>query len=121
PSLLAIDAPNTFRAFDALPPALLIAAVAADAIWARMAPSPSPSPVRGRGGIVPDSETNSPLPPQWGRGWGRGPSALAIITLAAIVALNAGTYFGVMRHNPVETLRFDTYFATQPGERMVAE
>ncbi len=45
----------------------------------------------------------------------------ATITLAAILALNAGTYFGVMRNDPRETYRFDTYFATQAGKRMAAE
>ncbi len=41
--------------------------------------------------------------------------------LLAILALNAGTYFGLMRHDGRETLRFDTYFASQAGKRMVAE
>ncbi|MHB8648475.1 MAG: ArnT family glycosyltransferase, partial [Thermomicrobiales bacterium] len=112
PSLLAIDAPNTLRAFDTLPPALLIAALAMDAVWVRLfgpPPSPDPSPASGRGEPSP----NSPLPPKWGRRvpsgqMGRG-AILAFLTLAAILALNAGTYFGLMRHDGTETLRFDTY------------
>lgn len=103
PSVLAIDAPNTFRAFDALPPALLIAALAADALWARMA-APTPT-----------------CTGEWAPSGRGGVRALASLTLAAILALNAGTYFGVMRNNPAETLRFDTYFATQAGKRMVTE
>jgi hypothetical protein len=128
PSVLAIDAPNTFRAFDTLPPALLIAALAADAIWIRLgmvaAPSPDPSPVRGRRELDGDRAANSPLPPQWGRARERGEPALvalAALTFVAILALNAGTYFGIMRNNPTETFRFDTYFATQAGKRIVAE
>lgn len=64
-----------------------------------------------------------PLPPQWGRGQGRGaiPTIPLFLILAAIFALNAGTYFGLMRHDGKETLRFDTYFASQAGKRMVAE
>lgn len=107
PSVLAIDAPNTFRAFDTLPPALLIAALAADAVWVRLiAVTPGPSAVMREGG----------------RGWRRfGPYAVASLSLVGILALNAGTYFVVMRNDPMETLRFDTYFATQAGKRMVAE
>jgi len=95
PSLLAVDAPNTLRAFDTLPPALLIAALAMDAVWARLFR-------KGRGREVI-------------------PAIPAFLTLAAIFALNAGTYFGLMRHDGRETLRFDTYFASQAGKQMVAE
>lgn len=49
PSVLAIDAPNTLRAFDTLPPALLIAALAMDALWMRFAPTPTPSLASGGG------------------------------------------------------------------------
>jgi len=41
--------------------------------------------------------------------------------LLAILALNTGTYFGLMRHDGKETLRFDTDFASQAGKRIVAE
>ena len=103
PSLLAIDAPNTLRAFDTLPPALLIAALAMDAVWVRLSAVPA-SPARGRN--WPPANT---------------PAIAAALVLAAIFALNAGTYFGLMRHDGKETLRFDTYFASQAGKRMVAE
>ena len=43
PSTLAIDAPSTLRAFDTLPPVLLIAALAADAIWGRLGWPSSPA------------------------------------------------------------------------------
>jgi 4-amino-4-deoxy-L-arabinose transferase-like glycosyltransferase len=112
PSILAIDAPNTFRAFDTLAPALLIAALAMDAVWVRMfAPTPGPSPIYG-GGEIERRTVRTPLSRTAGA---------AFLVLAAILALNAGTYFGVMRNNPKETLRFDTYFASQAGKRMVAE
>lgn len=101
PSLLAIDAPNTLRAFDTLPPALLIAALAAEAVWVRLTAS-------------------SVLPSQPGRGQVRG-TVPALLVLLAILVLNAGTYFGLMRHDEKETLRFDTYFASQAGKRIVAE
>ena len=64
---------------------------------------------------VPDA--SPPRPPRRGR----GTPILAILTLAAIFALNAGTYFGLMRNDPTETFRFDTYFATQVGKQMTAE
>jgi len=113
PSMLAIDAPNTLRAFDTLPPALLLAALAMDAVWAKMAPTygdPGPSPVNGRGEIE-RLTVRTPLSRMAGVG----------AILLAILALNAGTYFGLMRHDGTETLRFDTYFASQAGKRMVAE
>ena len=46
---------------------------------------------------------------------------VAPLMLAAMLALNVGTYFGLMRHDTTETLRFDTYFASQVGKRMAAE
>ncbi|MGI8854988.1 MAG: ArnT family glycosyltransferase [Thermomicrobiales bacterium] len=131
PSMLAIDAPSTLHAFDTLPPALLIAALAAEAIWIRlgMASTLHPSPARrGRGveGVAfeatagtPLSASSSPLPLA-GEGQGVG-AIFASLALAAVLALNAGTYFGLMRNNPTETFRFDTYFATQAGKRMAAE
>ena len=125
PSLLAIDAPNTLRAFDTLPPALLIAALAMDAVWTRLVP-PSPA-AAGEGRLsvhlqampkanVTKAAMSPPLPLRRGRG-----AIPAFLVLATIFALNAGTYFGLMRHDGKETLRFDTYFASQAGERMVAE
>ncbi len=109
PSVLAIDAPNTLRAFDTLPPALLIVALAADAVWRRMTgkphpPPPSPSQAIGEGE---------------GRRWAL--RVVAPLTLAAMLALNVGTYFGLMRHDTTETLRFDSYFASQAGKRMTEE
>ncbi len=83
PSMLAIDAPSTLRAFDTLPPALLIAALAADAIWIRLK-APTPTCPEG---------TRSPAVREMG-------AALAPLALAAVLALNAGTYFGLMRHEP---------------------
>jgi len=117
PSVLAIDAPNTLRAFDTLPPALLLAALALDALWARMAPTPSPSPAMRERGVRTVRRSISPLP---FTGEGLGSPYVGAILLA-ILALNAGTYFGLMRHDRTETLRFDTYFASQAGKRMVAE
>ncbi|MDQ6602844.1 MAG: glycosyltransferase family 39 protein [Chloroflexota bacterium] len=114
PSLLAIDAPNTLRAFDTLPPALLIAALAMDAVWGRAARTPDPSPASG-GGELDCLTVRTPLSRMAGEGSGVG------VVLLAILALNAGTYFGLMRHDGKETLRFDTYFASQAGKRMVAE
>ena len=116
PSLLAIDAPNTLRAFDTLPPALLLAALAADAIWTASS-APNPSPVNGRGEIG-RLIVQTPFSRMAGEALG-APYVGAI--LLAILALNAGTYFGLMRNDGKETLRFDTYFATQAGKRMVAE
>jgi 4-amino-4-deoxy-L-arabinose transferase-like glycosyltransferase len=130
PSMLAIDAPSTLRAFDTLPPALLIAALAADVVWARLgAPAPDLFPASGRGehdakrfmpAVTTKVSTEAPLPRNAGEGQGVG-FVLAALTLVAIFALNAGTYFGLMRHDPVETFRFDTYFATQAGKQMTAE
>ncbi len=114
PSVVAIDAPNTLRAFDTLPPALLIAALAMDALWVRFAPTLNPSLASGRGEFARLGR-QSPLPRLRAEGVGVG------IVLLAILALNAGTYFGLMRHDGKETLRFDTYFASQAGKRMVTE
>jgi hypothetical protein len=140
PSLLAIDAPNTLRAFDTLPPALLLAAVGLEAVWARMAaaaPSPGPSPAeRERGASLRRRGTNRestahsmqpPSPAVAGAGYplagGTGEGAVALVTLVliAILALNGGTYFWRMRTDGRETLRFDTYFASQAGKRIVAD
>ncbi len=119
PSILAIDAPNTFRAFDTLAPALLIAALAIDAVWLRFVPALSPSPVNGSV-AVRRRLPRTPLSRAAGAGSPLGSMGVGAILLA-ILALNAGTYFGVMRNNPKETLRFDTYFASQAGKRIVAE
>jgi hypothetical protein len=136
PSTLAIDAPSTLRAFDTLPPALLIAALAADAIWGRLGTAPTPycpegtrSPASGRGEIdaesgVPALATHtsrkSPLPRMAGERVPFGQVGVGAV-LAAILILNAGTYFGLMRNDATETFRFDTYFATQAGKQMTAE
>ena len=109
PSVLAIDAPNTLRAFDTLPPALLIVALAVDAVWRRMTGKPhplTPSPSQAIG----EGE---------GRRWAL--RVVAPLMLTAMLALNVGTYFGLMRHDTTETLRFDSYFASQAGKRMAAE
>ena len=107
PSLLAIDAPNTFRAFDTLAPVIFIAALGAEAMWLRVfAPIVAPAPPLLAGSSV--------------RRAGLG-AALATIVLAVVLLLNVGIYFGRMRTDPRVTLRFDTYFATQAGKQMVAE
>ena len=109
PSVLAIDAPNTLRAFDTLPPALLIVALAADAVWRRMAGEPHPLTPS------PSQATGEGMRRRWAL------RVVAPLMLAAMLALNVGTYFGLMRHDTTETLRFDTYFASQVGKRMAAE
>lgn len=104
PAILAIDAPSTLRAFDTLPPALLLVALGIDAIWVRLSPTiPSlVSPARGY----------SARAERWVIG------AIAVI-LASVLLLNGGTYFWRMRTDRRETLRFDTYFASQAGKWMV--
>jgi len=126
PSVLAIDAPNTLRAFDTLPPALLLVALALDALWARIfaaTPAMRGREDRSRIGALSAKHWSkhrgeTPLPRLRVEGLG-SPYVGAI--LLAILALNAGTYFGLMRHDGKETLRFDTYFASQAGKRMAAE
>lgn len=97
PSLLAIDAPNTLRAFDTAPPALLLAALGAEAVWVRMISGTSTRVV------ARDRQAGA---------------VLATIALGTILALNTGTYFWRMRTDQRETLRFDTYFASQAGKRI---
>jgi hypothetical protein len=48
-------------------------------------------------------------------------AALVALILIVILVLNGGTYFWRMRTDGRETLRFDTYFASQAGKRIVAE
>jgi len=112
PSLLAIDAPNTLRAFDTLPPVLLLAAIGLNALWVFLATPRSSAETLERHQLAP---TRRPIIPAltW-----RLP---LILVLATIPVLNAGTYFGLMRTDPRETLRFDEYFASQSGKQMVAD
>ena len=116
PSLLAVDVPNTFRAFDTLPPVLLLAALGAEAIWARLiTPSTAGAEHEAFGLSLANNGTRR------AGGNSRMLAILASVTLLTTLALNAGTYFGLMRHDARETFRFDTYFASQAGARMVTE
>ncbi len=102
PSLLAIDAPNTLRAFDILPPTLLLAALAFDAVLRANSP-----------GTL--SRSDHP------RAFGMPRAALLPLALCAVLALNVGTYFGLMRTDGQETLRFESYFVSQAGKQMLTE
>lgn len=100
PAMLAIDAPNTLRAFDTLPPALLLAALGMEAVWVRLSVGAVGEP-RAAGTRL-------------------GTLLVALLCLV-ILTLNGGTYFWRMRADGRETLRFDTYFASQAGKRIAAE
>jgi len=102
PSLLAIDAPNTLRAFDTLPPALLLAALAFNRVLQTNPPRFPPFP--DHAGAFRDPRFAS-----------------VALALCAVLALNAGTYFGLMRTDRQETLRFESYFVSQAGRQMIAE
>ncbi len=101
PSLLAIDAPNTLRAFDTLPPALLLAALAfAQVLGANSVNRPTTPSHRS---LRPFSDPGS---------------AFLALALTTVLALNAGTYFGLMRTDRRETLRFESYFVSQAGKQI---